>query len=157
MNKRWARIILKIFAWISTGIFIVVLSAPLIVYQHALGLVDGFPQKSNLPLSEGEAAELWGAKEKCKPEQCASITPYWIYRWLSMAIINDNIYQIDTNVPYQNVSVMASRVAITYMREGHFKGKGMLWWHLTHACLGIWVQRNWSANEIASKYKQIKA
>jgi hypothetical protein len=76
---------------------------------------------------------------------------------LLFAVINEHVRPVAAETPYQNVSKMASRVAIAHMRNEHLKGKGMLWWHLTHTNLSIWVQRNWTPNEIASKYNQIGA
>jgi hypothetical protein len=157
MRKIRSRIILKTFTWTSVALVVLLMIAPLALYQHAIGLIDQLPQKPTYLLSEREAAELWASKEKCKPEECASITPYWAYRWLLVAVVNDYVHPIGADSLYQNASKMAGVIAITHMRNGHFKGKRMLWWHITHACLGIWVQRNWTANEIATKYSQINA
>jgi len=139
-------------AWLTATVLMLFLCAPLLVYQHTLGLVDPLPTKPTALLSQRQVDQMWAARESCSQEVCASITPYWIYGWLTVAIVNDFIYRLDTMAPYDNVSRMASQIAIQHMRSGKFKGRGMLWWHLTHVCLGIWLQRNWTPSEIATEF-----
>lgn len=155
MPKRKHLIIKSKLLWLVVSALLIVLIAPLALYKHAIGLVESMPEKPAILLSQEKVLELWALKETCKPEECASITPYWIYRWLLAAVINDYVASVEVELPYRNISRMASQISIDHMRIGNFNGKGMLWWHLTHACLGIWVQRNWGAMEIATKYSSI--
>jgi hypothetical protein len=157
MHKTMLRPIRKILVWLMAGVLLILLIVPLILYEHSMRLLDEMPDKPKILLAQQETDELWASQEVCEPEECASITPYWIHRWLVVAIINDYITPMELNAVYENVSKMASQIAIHHMREGHFKGRGMLWWHLTHAYLGIWLQRNWSIKEIATKYRLINA
>jgi hypothetical protein len=143
---------MKILAWLSTIFIVLVLVLPLALYQYTVSLLEKMPEKSNVKLSDIQSDEVWMSQEKCSVEECASITPYWIYKWLAVALVNDLITFKDSEAPYDNVSNMCSKIAIQHLRQSHFKAKGMLWWHLTHANLSIWLQRNWSANEISSKY-----
>ena len=157
MQVKMRRKFLRSIAGLMVGVLFVLLIVPLALYQHSIGLLDTMPTKAETELPKEEADKLWAANEDFKPDECASITPYWLYRWLVVAIINDYITRMQVNSAYSNVSKMASRIAIYHMRQGHFHGKGMLWWHITHAFLGIWLQRNWSTSEIVAKYKAINA
>ncbi len=157
MQKNNYRKIGKFLAWVGVGVFLFLLALPLAVYKHTLSLLDKMPSKPEVYLTQQKVDELWALHEICKPKECASISPYWVYRWLFVATINDNLTPMDLNAAYRNVSKMASQIAISHMRQGHFSKVKTLWWHLTHAYLGIWLQRNWSAKEIAAKYKLINA
>ena len=147
----------KITGWVSVGIFLFLLVLPLVVYKYTLSQLDEMPKKSEIQLSQQEVNELWALHETCNPKKCRSISPYWVYRWLIVATINDNVTSIEPNTTYSNVSKMASQIAISHMRERHTAKVKILWWHLTHVYLGIWLQTNWSADEIAAKYTSINA
>lgn len=135
-------------------VLVIFLVVPLVVYKHAIDLVASMPEKPTMLLQENEVADLWASNEKCSMNECASITPYWMYRWLVMASFNDYVAPVSEDNVYRNYSKMASRIAINHLRNDQFIGKGMLWWHVTNVSLGIWLQRNWSPSEIATKYKQ---
>jgi hypothetical protein len=134
-----------------------VVSVPLLVYFHAIGRLSEMPQKAPGSLTVSEFERLWIEHEKIQPGEIAGITPYWIYRWILGALINDYITPIETEVIYGNVSTMASEVAMRHMRRTGHETRGMLWWHVTHASLSIWIQRHWSAQEIAAKYEATSA
>ena len=138
-------------------ISMIVLVTPPALYFHTINLVDVEPDKAEKSLTQSEVDQLWGENEHCSPVVCSGTTPYWIYRWLVTAVISDNITKLNPDTLQYNMSVMASQIALSHIRAGHFKGKGMLWWHLTHTFMGIWLQRNWSANEISAKYVEINA
>ena len=140
---------------LGVGALIVLMIPPALYVYTTRTMIDEVPIKESNKLGDNDVLEEWKSIEKCLPEDCASITPYWIYRWAAMAIINDSINPLDSFNAYANVSKMAGAVAIHWMRSGHFKGQGMGWWHLTHALLGIYIQRNWKANEIVLSYKAI--
>ena len=142
----------KVIAWLFFSVLVAMLFFPLGMYTYTINLVEKMPEKSNIGLSQAQAIELWKSKEKCSPDQCASITPYWIYSWIFTALVNDLVTPVNTDSLNDRLSIMSSQIALQHLREGNFKGNGMLWWHLTHLNLCIWLQRNWSAYEIASKY-----
>jgi hypothetical protein len=143
----------KVMVCLFGIVLVVMLVFPLGLYKYTISLVERMPEKSSIELSQTQAIELWVSKEKCSPNECASTTPYWIYSWLVAALVNDFVIPINTETLDDRLSKMSSQIALQHLREVNFKGKGMLWWHLTHLNLSIWLQRNWSANEIASKYK----
>ena len=148
----------KVFPTIIFFTLIALISWPLYTYNKALSLLDDFPQKVvTTELSQQDINKLWKSNEpKTNIQSFQNITPYWFYHWLSAAIAGDYLgfKNID---PYQNISVMANHIAINHMRVSsvHKNTKGMLWWHLLHASLGIHFQRNWSAKEIMAKYNAI--
>ncbi len=147
----------KYLAWVIVGVFLFLLALPLVAYKHTLSLLDEMPNKSDIILTQQEIDVIWSSNETCSTKECESISPYWVYRWILVATINDYVMPIEPNLAYSNVSKMASQIAISHMRQGHIKRVKMLWWHMTHAFLGIWIQRNWSANEITTKYQGINA
>ena len=118
MNK-----VKKITVWSGVILLVTFLLLPLIIYNYSLGLVDTMPEKSDIQLTEKKVEEIWLTNEKCTAEECASITPYWLYRWLATAIVNDYITPVDLGAAYENTSKMAFQVAIYHLRQGHFKGK----------------------------------
>jgi len=147
----------KTFVWLMIGVLFILLIAPLVLYQHSMRLIDTMPVKAEASLTRQEIDKLWATREDCNPEECASITPYWLYRFLMDALIKEFTTLEEPNAACGNLSKMASRIAVNHLRQSHLKRKQMLWWHLTHAFLSIWLQRNWTAGEIAEKYMAIDA
>lgn len=147
-------VIRNLLASVFVCVNLLTLLAPIVVYKYSLSLV----QPTLMPrseLNEKEALASWSANEKCTPEQCRAITPYWYYRWFVGAILNDQ-FRFDTHDwIHGNTSTLAHQVALHHMRSGHFKGKGMFWWHLSSAALAIHIQRNWSVVEIVTYYQKI--
>jgi len=147
----------RIFIFDLLGLSLVIaIITPLVLYFYSLTLINEKPKKILAKEFNCESLEkIWNDKETGTWKQCSSITPYWIYRWILVAIINDYIISIDSKILSNNISVMASQIAINHLRQGNFRGKGMLWWHLTNMSLCIWIQRNWMACEIVAKYKTV--
>ena len=143
--------------WFSLVLLVLMMTVPPLVYQYSTSLAEALPQKPTSVLSEAEATELWNRVEDCDPEECASITPCWVYRWLVAGYINDHFRKIDRDIVYHDISRMASKIAISHMRSNDVNRKSMLWSHLTHTNLSIWLQRNWSDREVATKYSQINS
>lgn len=152
------RILFKIFKWLGVLLAVILLVAPLAVYWQGLKMIDEMPQKPINQLTQDEVNAIWASKEICEPEECRSITPFWFYRWLIVAYVNDFIRPVEVDAAYHNYSKMAGHIANNYLRAGHFKKSNhrMMWWHFTNICLTIWIQRNWSEGEIATAYKQIQ-
>lgn len=160
MRQKIFRSVAKFFAWVLGLVILILVITPPILYLYTISnLVDELPQKEVNQMEDITVHKTWKLIEECNPDVCASITPYWIYRWFAVALINDLITPVELSYAYSNVSKMAGSIAIYWMRSGHFKGKGkgMGWWHLTHVFLSIQIQRNWSPNEITSKYNAINA
>ena len=135
----------------------VILALPAVYMYATQNLVTSLPSKPDVTLDQASAVEEWSKTENCTPEQCSKITPYWLYRWLGLAIISDNITPLDLEFVKGNISAMSGAIALDWMRSGNIKNKGMLRWHLTGISLGIYIQRNWSTTEIVSKYQTINA
>lgn len=147
----------KIAVITSSLLVLLVALAPLALYSYTLSSLNQMPKRSTQELSAEKVSEMWAVKETCTYSKCSSITPYWIYRMLFGAAINDFVTPIDENAIYGNVSLMASEVAIEHIRQGDLEKEGMVWWHLKYTNLGIWIQRNWDAKDIAEKYNEIFA
>ena len=130
--------------------------APLAVYNYSLSLLDTMPaEPQSFTLTKEQLSEQWATIEpNVTLNSVGNITPYWIYTWLIAAILNDalSLKYID---PYDSISAMASEIAIHHMRESNVNIDGRFWWHMVHANLGIWLQRNWEPEEILVKYNYL--
>lgn len=135
---------------------VLLISAPLVVYSYSLSLLNTMPAKpQNITVTKEQLSEQWVAIERYVAlEKVNNITPYWIYTWLVGAIINDSFLhkKLDS---YDNISAMASEIAIHHMRETEVKANSVWWWNVLHANLCIWLQRNWQPDEILVKYKTL--
>ena len=137
-------------------IAVVLFLVPWGIYYHSLSLVGKMPIFPIVVMSDEDLIKIWKKNEKeAVLSKIDEVTPYWIYHWLIMAIANDDFSYNEIPNPYEKMSIMASTVALTHIMAGNFSGKGMLQWHITHVCLGIWIQRNWSIKAIASRYLEI--
>ncbi|MDO6677104.1 hypothetical protein [Shewanella sp. 4_MG-2023] len=138
----------------------ILIAVPLVTYNHALSLLDSMPSKAiELNITNDELQKQWSQNEpNVQLIEVHNITPFWFYKWLSVAVLNDflSVKGLD---PHTNSSLMASQIAITHMRQisAINNTKGMTWWHLLHASLSIYIQRNWSATEILAKYNEISS
>ena len=149
----------RIVRFAATGmlVFVVTMGAllPWAVYWIGLEGIDGRPDTIANERSADEVKTLWAAHEPNLPQgQLGSISPYWMYYWLSCGF---HLQACDWNKEYGGMSKMAGFVALTYMRDGHFRGKGMAHWHLTAVCLTIWIQRNMSSSDIVTAYVEAQA
>lgn len=135
---------------------VLLITAPLVVYSYSLSLLNTMPSKpQNITVTKEQLSEQWVAIEQnVTLENVNNITPYWIYIWYVADVINDSFSRKKLD-PYDSISAMTSEIAIHHMRETEVKTNGMLWWHLLHANLGIWLQRNWEPEEILVKYKTL--
>ena len=149
MFKKPAIIIIALFAAL-------LILAPLAIYSYSLSLLDTMPaEPQSITLTKEQLSEQWASIEpNVTLNSVSNITPYWIYTWLIAAVLNDalSLKYID---PYDSISAMASEIAIHHMRETNVKINGRFWWHMVHANLGIWLQRNWEPKEILVKYNYL--
>jgi len=157
MNFRGRAVLKKIVITILLLVFVIVIAVPPLTYNYALSLIDDMPDKSEVIIISEK--EIWAENEpKANRLNFNSITPYWFYKWLVSAAISDSLLWGNID-PYQNCSLMASKIAITHMRDtaADKKTNGMLWWHILHSSLSVYIQRNWTAEEIAIKYGVINS
>ncbi|MDY6857496.1 MAG: hypothetical protein SWO11_22885 [Thermodesulfobacteriota bacterium] len=145
-----------ILSFILIAIFLVAI-APLAVYKLTLSNVDK-PVRPTILISGDDLLEYWAKYDHVENiDDISNTTPYWIYKWLIVAIFEKQIKDRGFTIEINNISKMAGLIALNHLRESDFKPStgGMLNWHMTSINLGIWIQRNWSAIEIASKHKEI--
>jgi hypothetical protein len=157
MNKKYSIVKRVVTILLLLGVTVFALT-PLGGYYYTLSLLNTYPEQVAGVKIEGDQLQAqWQANEpNLSISGLDEVTPYWIYRWLVVAILNDYFSVKDLD-PYGNVSLMASKIAIHHMRVADVKGnlKGMLLWHLLNVNLGIWIQRHWTAEEILVKYNEI--
>ena len=135
---------------VATVFVAIGLALPWAFYGYALSFVEGRPTIPFVRAQSEEVGQVWAIREgSLKQEELAAISPYWFYKWSWCAL---EMTDCGRDSAYRNVSVMASFVAIWYLRDGHFKGKGMAWWHVAHASLTIWVQRHMTPQELVISY-----
>ncbi|CAA0123354.1 Uncharacterised protein [BD1-7 clade bacterium] len=150
----------KIVLTVCSLFLALIIGLPLYVYNESLSLLTIYPEPiAETNISNQEISAYWKEHEpKVDQVKYSQITPYWIYDWLAAAVLHDHL-GINKTDPYSKVSIMASRIAIHHMRMGATTNKpsGMLWWHILHVSLGIYIQRNWSAKEIVVKYRAINS
>ena len=150
----------KVFITIFILVFTVVIALPPLTYNYALSLLDVMLEKAEvITISEKELKDRWAENEpKASLLHFNSITPYWFYKWIVAATVSDSMSRFNID-PYQNASLMASKIAITHMRDtsADKNTNGMLWWHILHGSLSIYIQRNWTAEEIVIKYSVINS
>jgi hypothetical protein len=152
------RTIKKILIVISLFVLVMIAVLPWIVYSYSLSLVEGRPTPPSTNLSVDELNRVWNENERdLRKEDLADVTPYWIYKFIVYSFANDSLgIEITDKQLTAGMSNMAGFVSIWYLRDEHFRGKGMLWWHITHTSLGIWLQRNWSPEELTTSYIAFK-
>jgi hypothetical protein len=128
---------------------IFLIAMPLFLYNYGLSSLSEMPKAQKTSISKKELVKQWNKIEKnVSIEELGSITPYWIYKLPFTHIFGIN--------PYKNSSRMASIVAINYMRTLQDKThKGIRFWHIVHASLSIWIQRNWTAEQIVEEYNRV--
>ena len=147
----------KLIIFSLMALTFILIFPPFLYFHGTRNLLTTLPNKEHPTLEEAVAKQIWKYEETCTPVECSSITPYWLYRWLGVAIISDNITNLDISSAYGNVSSMSSAIAFNWVSSGNYKGKGNFWWHLTSATLSIYIQRNWSVREITTAYRAISA
>jgi len=154
MQKKLIKILVGVCVFFTA--FIIVL--PWVVYWYSLSLVEGRPAPASNRLTTAEVRRVWAENERyLKKENLDQITPYWFYKFMVYATANDSLgIEIAGKRISEGTSQMAGFVAIWYLRDGHFKGRRMLWWHISGMSLSIWLQRNWSPEQLAASYIEWK-
>ena len=150
MKKKLIKILIGVCVFFAA--FIIVL--PWVVYWYSLSLVEGRPVPASTQMTTAELRRVWSENEDgLSEEKLDKITPYWFYNFLFCGY---GLKQCSMKEIKRNSSNMASFVAIWYLRDDHYKGRGMLWWHIAGTSLGIWLQRNWSPEQLAASYIEWK-
>jgi hypothetical protein len=144
----------RILIIINAAVFVIIAAIPWIVYSYSLSLVQGRPIPTKTMLSTDDLDRVWNENEKdLHKENLGDITPYWFYKFIIYGFANDSLgIKITEKQISSGTSHMAGFIALWYLRDGNFKGKGMLWWHISGASLGIWLQRNWSSEQLAASF-----
>ncbi len=139
-------------SFLAAAVLVAIL--PWLVYAYSLTLIDGRPDRPIKLLDNDEMEKIWKDSENNLTESnLGKISPYWYYKFLACA---SGMITCSEDDLMHNNSRMASFVALWYLRESHYKGKGALWSHISAASLSIWLQRNWSPRELASSYAEGK-
>ncbi len=157
-KKRIYQISAVCFVVIAIGVVVL----PWLLYFYTLSFLDVLPEPATNALTVEEQDKIWNENEtNLDINNFNSITPYWFYRFLSMAIIND-VFRIKVSEKdlTGNMSRIAGRIALDYSRAGHFhrgEARGMAIWHVTNMSLTIWIQRNWTSQEAIWTFKATSA
>lgn len=140
-----------------SGLTILVFLLPMGIYWHTLGFVNPKPVKPTELIIRSKLRIYWEKHDLSNIDKVSSITPYWMYYFLFVVVAHDYFKYDGIKPLYSKVSKMAGMIAIAHMREGYYDRdkRSMLWWHLTHISLSIWIQRHWEPIEIVSKYQQM--
>lgn len=139
---------------IFVSLLIVSAVFPWLAYQHYLSFVDGRPSVETQRLSADNLNIFWVENEDyLQKDELNDINPYLFYRVIFYSFLNDNFdISVDDDRLFSATSNMASFIAIWYLRDGHFKGKGMGGWHITNICLTMWIQRHWTPEQLIETY-----
>lgn len=148
----------KFLSILLSLLLLTILGLPIYIYTDSLSKLNSFPEKPYpIDMNDDQLVNQWANHEKkATIKNYDSITPFWLYKWLGMAILHD-YFHIKSFDAYTNVSSMAGQIAITHMRKStSLKHRlKMSDWHILHISLSIYIQRNWSAKEILAKYNEI--
>lgn len=159
MDITGARIFMlkKISLAIIFSFILVVIVVPVISYQHSLSLLESFPEKPKInTLSKTQIEDFWAHTEpELNATEIHNITPYWIYSWILSAILEENKIFEWKDKTESLLSHTCSEIAISHLRALKPKKLKMLDWHLVNLYLTIWIQRNWSDEEIINKYTEL--
>ena len=145
-----------ILAFILIAISVVGI-APLVIYKITNDQIEK-PAKPSVLIESTEVKGYWVENDHVElVDDISSITPYWIYKWFFVSMVEEQLENSGITIKVNNISRMAGLIALNHLRNSDFRHEigGMLNWHMTNINLGIWIQRNWSAIEIASKHKEI--
>ena len=142
-------IIKKIVLFIIILSVVFLMAVPLLIYNYEISSLNELPKTKKTSISKKELVKQWNKIEKnVSIEDLDSITPYWVYRLILADTFKRN--------PFKNTSRMAFKVAKNYIREVEEKtGKKRKGYILRYISLGIWIQRNWTAEQIVEEYNMI--
>lgn len=115
------------------------------IYTFALGNINGRPvPPERAILSEAESDKLWAEVREVGPIRVDKLHPY---RYVSFLIGMEDEEHISGES-------LAWFVARDY-NDGNLKSRKMLFWQLSVAALTIWRTRNWTAEQLLTKAKEI--
>lgn len=120
---------------------------PWALYGIGLGNINGRPElPAKNKLTDDEAIKVWHELKEKEQIKVEKLTPYY-YVLLMLGIRSTE-------------PTPGARVA-WYVARNHnhtsLKNRRMLYWHLSGASLTIWLTRNWNANQLLAKAKEIQA
>jgi len=130
------RLLFRICIVIISLVILLLLAAPLMLYQWGLSNVDGRPQRPTHMASTAEQARIWKQAGGAEPAVVEPINPYGFF----VRFFVDSYRETASERA-------AYWIARSYLPE-HRRGSTMLEWHGGVAALTIWITRNWSTEEI---------
>jgi len=138
----------KLKTIIIAGLIILAVSLlffPWLLYAIGLSNIEGRPSlPTNATLTPDEAQKIWEELKEKGPIQIEKISP-WHYVFMVL----------EANDKPKSGEYLAWFVARNY-NSTHMRNKRMIYWHLSGASLTIWLTRNWSAEQLLLKAKEIK-
>ena len=139
---------LKIMKRVGIAILILALGVaalPWGLYAFALGNINGRPvPPERIILAESESREIWVELKEVEPIEVEKLTPY---RYVEFLLgMGENKQK-----PGERLAWFVAR---NYNSE-HLEKKRMLYWHFSGTALTIWLTRNWSAEQLLAKAKEI--
>jgi hypothetical protein len=133
----------RLFYGVAAMLLLAVTLGPWGLYWLGLNGVNGRPTLPATQATQSEMTEVW-LKAKGKGQiEVAPLSPHgYIYSLYKRQFTNPGAH-------------LAWRVAANHLLANK-KYKGNSWWHFSGAALTIWVTRNWSTGQIASRVVEIE-
>lgn len=120
---------------------------PWSLYNIGLGNINGRPElPAQSKLAEDEAIKIWRELKEKDPIEVVKLNPYHFVLFL---------LGIGSTGP-----APGERLAWFVARNHNYanlKGRRNLYWHLSGAALTVWLTRNWNADQLLAKAKEIQA
>ncbi|XHS77795.1 hypothetical protein ACFJGW_19075 [Burkholderiaceae bacterium UC74_6] len=136
------RLLLRLFAIVTSLIFLLVLATPLLLYQWGLSNVEGRPLRPTHMADAAEQARIWKQAGGDGTAAVDAMNPYGFF----VRFFADS----GRTTPGETVAYWIAR---SYLPE-HRREPGMAAWHVSVAALTIWLTRNWSTEEILTVASQ---
>jgi len=120
---------------------------PWLLYAIGLGNINGWPElPTQSKLAEDDAMKVWHELKEKDPIKVEKLNPYDYAAF---------ILGLKSMEPASGAR-LAWFVARNYNYK-NLKDRRNLYWHLSGASLTIWLTRNWSADQLLAKAKEIQA
>ncbi|MBC3918991.1 hypothetical protein H8L32_15985 [Undibacterium sp. CY18W] len=124
-------------------IMLVLLGCPWLLYMYGLSNITGRPEPAKIVTLTPETKELiWMDLREQGPIRLEPLTPY-------------DIYSLLLDKPDTAGVRIAWYVARNYNQD-HLQDRRMLYWHISGEALTIWLTRNWSADKLLTKAREIR-
>jgi len=142
-TPRLCRLLLKCLAAVLCPIFLMLMSAPWLMYAYGLSNITGRPVHAKIAvLSPENKALIWKELKEQGAIQVEVLTPYEIYTFL-------------LGKPDPAGLHLAWYVARNHNYD-HLQDRRMTAWHISGEALTVWLTRNWSTDELLAKALEIR-